>query len=184
VLEHTSSSYAPRTYANARGADLTVAFAVNFETAGERLTHKASAGRYIGIPLEFEPIEAARLLYKAMRGYQARSLNIAGNGIYTLAQHGWNQEQANEYVHAVLAQVHQFWTIEKIRSGGQTGIDIAGVTAAYALGISATALLPRGFIQRGVDKRDVTFSSDQIREQVHQYAARLAAPSVKRPVER
>lgn len=187
VLEHASASYSPRTYANAHGADLTVAFAVDFETAGERLTHKASAGRYVGIPLASEPLAAARLLYKALRGHNAHSLNVAGNGIYTLAKHGWSQDRVNEYVHAVLAKVHEHWPLERIRSGGQTGIDIAGVAAAHALGINATAFLPHGFIQRGIDKKDVVHSADQIRTQIEQYAARLLAqesPGKEMPVDR
>lgn len=44
ILEHKSSSYAPRTYENAAKADVTIAIAVDYNTAGERLTHKAAGG--------------------------------------------------------------------------------------------------------------------------------------------
>lgn len=151
VQEHTSSSYAPRTYANALNADLTVAFAVDFTTAGERLTHKAAQARYHAIPLAGEPIVAARSLYRAMRLHNARTLNIAGNGIYTLSQVGsWSQESVS-----------------------QTGVDIAGVAAAHALGLDALALLPRGYRQRHTDKRDREHSQTEIRAQIEHYAKQL-----------
>ena len=42
LLEHTSSSYGPRTWHNA-AQGVTLAVAVDFSTAGEKLTTKASA---------------------------------------------------------------------------------------------------------------------------------------------
>lgn len=162
VLEHASSNYSPRTWANAKGADLTVAFAVDFTTAGEKLTHKAAGDRYVGIDLAMESMQAARTLYRAMRAFDAHSLNVAGNGIYTLAKHGWTQERVDAYVFAVLAKVHEHWPIQHVRSGGQTGVDMAGVTAAHALGIDALALLPKGFIQRGADKVDLAMTKEVV----------------------
>ena len=41
LIEHTSSTYPPRTYANAKDSDGTIRFAYNFETAGELCTLKA-----------------------------------------------------------------------------------------------------------------------------------------------
>ena len=174
VQEHTSSSYAPRTYANALNADLTVAFAVDFTTAGERLTHKAAQARYHAIPLAGEPIVAARSLYRAMRLHNARTLNIAGNGIYTLSQVGsWSQESVNQWVFAVLQKVAAHWPLTHVRSGGQTGVDIAGVAAAHALGLDALALLPRGYRQRHTDKRDREHSQAEIHAQIEHYAKQL-----------
>lgn len=173
VLEHAAPTYSPRTYANARVADLTVAFAVDFGTAGERLTHKAAGERYVGIPLDVEPLAAARMLYSAMKMRRAASLNIAGNGIYTLARHDWSQEKINQYVYDVLSKVHEHWTIQTVRSGGQTGVDLAGVTAAYALCIPATALLPKGFIQRAADKIDRSMSAEAVRAQIEIGARKL-----------
>ena len=83
ILEHNSSSYAPRTYHNAQIADLTAAFAIDFSTAGEKLTNKAAQEKYIRCDLRKEPIELARQLYKGCRAYHTKTLNIAGNGIYT-----------------------------------------------------------------------------------------------------
>lgn len=178
VLEHPSPNYSPRTWANAKGADLTVAFAVDFTTAGEMLTHKAAGERYVGIDLGAEPIEAARALYRAMRAHGAHTLNVAGNGIYTLDKHGWTQERADAYVYAVLAKVHEHWPIQHVRSGGQTGVDMAGVTAAHALGIDALALLPKGFIQRGADKVDLSMTHEAVLAAIQTAAEALRDGSI------
>ena len=173
IIEHTSSSYAPRTYFNAKSAELTVAFAMDLTTAGERLTHKAAGDRYVGISMQEDPIQAARILYKSLSHWNAKVLNVAGNGIYTLASHNWSQDQVNRYVYAVLAKVHEHWPLSRVLSGGQTGVDIAGIVAAYALGIDACATLPKGFIQRGIDKVDSVKTEAEISEYVKSQAALL-----------
>ena len=170
IQAHPSSSYAPRTYINAQQADLTVAFAVDYSTAGERLTHKAAKGRYVAIPLGGDPIEAARSLYRALRHHKARSLNVAGNGIYTLAKAGWTQEAVNKWVYQVLAQTSAHWPLEAVRSGGQTGVDLAGVVAAHALGLDALALLPAGYLQRHEDKVDRSRTRADLQECIERYA--------------
>lgn len=182
LLEHASPKYGPRTAVNAKEADLTVAFAVDFGTFGEKLTHKVAGERYVGIPLLESPLDAARLLYRALRHFDAHVLNVAGNGIYTLAQHGWTQERANRYVHAVIAKVHEHWPLRAIRSGGQTGIDVAGLIAAVALDIPATGLLPNGFLQRGTDKVDRRMGDIAVRKQIEDGAAVLSAIAVAQPV--
>ncbi|WP_455233399.1 DUF4326 domain-containing protein [Geopseudomonas aromaticivorans] len=173
IQEHTSPSYSPRTYANAAGAELTVAFAVDFSTAGEKLTHKAAGDRYVGIPLGSDPVEAARALYRALRDRNAHTLNVAGNGIYTLALHGWTQRTVNEWVHEVLSKVNAHWPLTAVRSGGQTGVDLAGVVSAHVLGIDSLMLLPKGFTQRGTDKIDKLHTAEEIRAQVEHWANAL-----------
>ena len=170
IQAHSSASYAPRTHANAHAADLTVAMAVDFSTAGERLTHKAAGDRYLGIPLGGDPIVAARKLYSELRRRSASPLNVAGNGIYTLSRAGWSQEHVNQWVYAVLATVASHWPLSLVRSGGQTGVDIAGLAAAHALGLNSLALLPDGYIQRFEDKVDRPHSADAIRTQIERYA--------------
>jgi hypothetical protein len=175
VQAHLSASYSPRTYANAQAADLTAAFAVDFDTAGERLTRKAAKERYIAIPFGGDPVDAARALYRALRQHDAHTLNIAGNGIYTLSHAGWDQSAVNTWVYAVLATVAAHWPLTFVRSGGQTGVDIAGVAAAHALGIEAMALLPKGYLQRGTDKIDRQNTGFAIREQIEGFARELIA---------
>jgi hypothetical protein len=166
IVEHSSSKYTPRTYHNAKTADLTAAFAVDFTTAGEKCTHKAAGDAYVALPLTQDWLESARWLYIATKSLKEPVLNIAGNGIYTLAKHGWTQEQVNQYVYDVLKKVHAYRHFKTIISGGQTGVDIAGIVAAVALGIPAEAMLPKGFIQRYEDKVDRGYTEQQIRERI------------------
>jgi len=173
IVEHSSATYAPRTYHNAQRADLTAAIALDFDTAGERLTRKAAGDRYVRISLLTDPHEAADRLLQAFPRYHVRTLNVAGNGIYTLAGKGWTQERVDAYVFTVLAKATSQWSIAKVISGGQTGMDLAAVTAAYALGIASEATLPKGFIQRGPDGRDCTHTAEEIRRQIESGAARL-----------
>lgn len=173
VSEHTSASYAPRTYHNASRADITVAFAVDFETAGERLTRKAAGSRYVSVDLALPILEAARLVFKAVKSIEAKTVNIAGNGIYTLSKHGWDQDRANRYVLDVLAKVHEHWPLEMIVSGGQTGIDLAGGVAGVCLDVDVEMLLPLGFKQRHEDKIDRDHTQVEILEQLEKWVRDL-----------
>ncbi len=181
LQEHKSDKYGPRTYHNANSADLTVAFAVDLHTAGEVLTHKAAGDRYIGFQLtdETTSLELARQLYRKMKSMNAKSLNIAGNGIYTLSKHNCSQQFINEFVYDVLSRVHEHLPIEKIVSGGQTGVDIAGAVAAKKLNIPAVITFPKGFMQRFEDKRDIFQTKEAVEEQIN-YWVNALVPSNER----
>lgn len=169
----TKPGYPERTRLNASEADLTVAFAMDFTTAGERLTKKSASDRYLSINMRDDPVVASRALYAMVRQSGARKLNIAGNGIYTLVPMGWTQECVNQYVYTVLSKVHEHLPFTHIRSGGQTGVDVAGIVAAKALGIDSLALLPMGYVQRdeqGVDKKR---NPDVIRFEIEKWADAL-----------
>lgn len=166
ILEHSSTSYAPRTYANAASADVTIALAVDYSTAGEKLTKKAAGDKYIALPLEDVWISQGRRLYRYMKFNNCKTINVAGNGIYTLVKHGWTQESINEYVFQILDNIHRYIGIDKIVSGGQTGVDLAGGVAGYRLGIDTTMLLPKGFKQRHEDGVDVDHTHDEIMKQI------------------
>lgn len=183
LQEHKSDKYGPRTYHNANSADLTVAFAVDLNTAGEVLTHKAAGDRYIGFKLDDEStsLDLARELYRKMKSMNAKTLNIAGNGIYTLSKYKCSQEFINEFVYDVLSRVHEHWKIEKIVSGGQTGVDIAGAVAAKKLNIPAVITFPKGFIQRFEDKRDITQTKEDIEKQIDHWVACLDKTNEKKP---
>jgi hypothetical protein len=173
VREHESPKYPPRTYENARRAQLTVAIAHDFNTAGERLTHRAAGERYLWISLKSNVAEAAEKLADALRQFNVQTLNVAGNGIYGLATKDWTQDKLNTYVFVLLRMATKRWPILKVVSGGQTGTDLAGVTAAHALGIAAEALLPKGYLQRGHDNTDRQHTPKEILEQIRSGAARL-----------
>lgn len=173
LLEHECSDYGPRTGDNARGADVTVAFAVDFDTAGERLTRRVAGPRYIGIPYGCDVVQAATQLIRFMGNREAKSLNVAGNGLYTLDAQDITQADANQWVFDVLRRVHQQRPLSFIRSGGQTGIDTAGLVAGIALGVPVLGLYPRGYRQRLVNKQDVLGTPEQLEADLRQAAALL-----------
>jgi hypothetical protein len=166
LVAHKSAGYTARTCHNAAAAGLTAAFALDFETAGERLTRRMAGERYVAISLELAAIDAARMLYRALKKHDASTLNIAGNGLHPLARSGWTQARCNQYLYEVLSTVQQHWPLEQVISGGQTGADVAGGVAAAVLGIDVVMTFPAGFIQRGVDGVDRTHSAAQVFEDV------------------
>ena len=172
INQHNSEKYTPRTYYNAKSADLTVALAVDLNTAGERCTHKAAGVKYIGIKLtdETDDIQVARQLYKKLKELNVKKLNIAGNGIYTLSKNGCNQDFINFFVYKVISKVHEHWPLEKIYTGGQTGVDMAGAVAGYLLEIPTEVTLPFGYVQRFEDKLDVPQTHEKVFNQVHEGA--------------
>lgn len=148
LVAHQSFSYVPRTEENAKSADVTVAIAVDFNTAGERLTRRAAEPRYVAVPYGIDVATAAEILSSFMREHSARTLNVAGNGIYTFAEKGISQAEVNQWVFLMLRAAHAKHSITAIRSGGQTGMDQAGLVAAIAAGIPALGLYPKNFRRR------------------------------------
>ena len=157
VMESYSPKFHDRTVENARWADFTVAFAVDFTSPGERLTATAAGNEYLPFDL---PHDGAGLEDDALRRRMAIilsrrlesmtepvRLNVAGSTAADLARHGISQEQADSFVTDVLARaLDEGLVIGELRSGGQSGIDEAGTKAALALGIPASQVVPRGFL--------------------------------------
>lgn len=175
INQHKSVKYPPRTYYNATSAGVTLALALNLETAGELLTKKAAENRYIGFKLtdDIDDIMIARQLYKKMKQDNVNTLNVAGNGIYTLSEHGCSQDFINYFTYKIISKVHQHWPIEKIYTGGQTGVDISGAVTGYLLGIPTEVTLPLGYLQRFEDKKDVTGTREKVFEQIHNGALNI-----------
>lgn len=174
IKEHKSASYAPRTYHNA-SQGVTLAIAVDFTTAGEKLTHKAANGRIVQIDWfnTLDKLYPARALYSALKKYNCHVVNVAGNGIYTLAKHGVTQAEANQYVFDILGLVNHHWPITQVVSGGQTGMDIAGLVAGVALGIETTGTWPKGYKMRFEDGKDVDMSEEWIHNYIVTQMAEL-----------
>lgn len=173
---HKSWSYSPRTYANASNSDLTIALATDYSTAGERLTKKAAKGRYLALPLREDPVENARALYRYLRSREiARPvINVAGNGMHSLAKAGLSQEEANLHLYRVLQPIHEHWGIARVISGGQTGIDMAGGIAAAELDIPIRLFFPADFRQRDADGVDDRHTEAEIQGQIDVGRAALA----------
>ena len=162
IVEHKSASYAPRTYYNAHSADVTIAVACDFSTAGERLTKKAAGEYYLHFQLNWQPVECARSLYRYMKNYNLKTINIAGNGIYTWNKHGYDQHKVNYWLLNLLTPVHQHLGIDYIYSGGQSGTDLAGGVVSCLLDIPCTMTLPKGYKMRFEDGKDIDHSQDEV----------------------
>lgn len=155
----SSTSYPVRTRENAEWSDITLALAENFSTAGEKLTQRVAGTKYVSHSLSSSnnPQAIADSIYDqiASKGkVKDLKLNIAGNGIYTLNQ---PQEYYNNLLTEVLSILQSKGvTISAIRSGGQTGIDEAGIIAAQRLGIPSIVHTTSDFKFRGKDNKDVS----------------------------
>lgn len=177
-VTESKGSYAQRTEENADWSDITIAFATEFDTLGERLTAQVAGSKdkkYLGdrkpkenVPDKYAPVNILQtgnidlpMLNNAIEKAKALGkpikLNIAGNGIYTLEKSGITQEQINNEIQvAIQILLDNGVQIEEIRSGGQSGIDEAGIVAALRLGIPASVHAPKGFKFRGVDNKDIS----------------------------
>lgn len=176
IQEHKSSSYSPRTYANAASADVTIAIAVDHNTTGEKCTQKAvniAKSWILKITPDVPSIMSARAMYHFIKHHNARIINVAGNGIYTWSKKEWSQEQVNLYVYEMFKLVHPFLSIDKIVCGGQTGVDLAGAVAAYKLGIPCVVTMPKGFKMRFEDGKDVDTSEEFVRKLIVDYSEKL-----------
>ena len=117
-------------------------------------------GKYVGINLNtVSSAEAiATEIYNQIveRGLPTKNikLNIAGNGIYTLKS---DQTSYDTLLTNVLKALQDKGVIiSEVRSGGQTGIDEAGIKAAVSLGLKASILAPKGYKFRGKDNKDIS----------------------------
>lgn len=172
LKESDSSNYQERTVENANSACLTVAFAVDFASAGEKLTARAAGKRYLAIPFGMNVQEAAKQLLDRCKADSVKVLNVAGNSAHTFAkcEKPLNQAQINQWVYQVLRAVCSKHKFRYIRSGGQTGIDIAGTISAYRLKVPTLALFPKGFRQRLADGRDVLQEPSRLVKGIEHYA--------------
>lgn len=170
LKEHTSSSYGPRTWHNA-AQGVTLAYAVDHTTAGEKLTQKAAKGKIVMVDAnDHDDLSAARALYMTLKHYDCKVINVAGNGIYTFNKHGIGQKNVNDAIYNILSYITPHWGINHIVSGGQSGADIAGLIAAQRLGIDCTGMWPKGYKMRFEDGKDVNHTPEQIMEILRNYA--------------
>lgn len=175
IAAHKSSSYAPRTYVNA-SQGVTLAIAVDFTTAGERLTTKAATGKILHVDADLlqtcqlDPLDVSRDLWRLLKKHNTSVLNVAGNGIYTYTKRGFTQEMVNNLVYLLLEPLVKHGAVTKVVSGGQSGADLAGLIAGAKLGIPACGLWPAGYKMRFENGVDVTHTPEQIMEIINQYA--------------
>lgn len=152
--EEQTLGYRNRTIKNA-SADATIALATDFNTAGEKLTKSSvlqQGKKYIPIDANSLSTSEERVnkIVEYLNSVNAKTLNIAGNGIYSMKQ--YTQQQIDDFTFELLNKVLNSpklnTKIESIRSGGQTGFDEAGAKAGIKLGIKTLILAPKGFTFR------------------------------------
>lgn len=150
VIEHRTASYPGRTAVNAKDSDGTIAFAYNFDSAGEKLTEKMCK-QYnkpilkIALTTPLTDIDEVSTKITAwLKEHNIKHLNIAGNGIRTM-KGIFTQETLDTYLYKIFEKVLKSYKLEHGRSGGQTGADEAGVKALDQLGIETTIIYPKGY---------------------------------------
>jgi hypothetical protein len=153
-----SQAYAIRTGENARYGHVTIQLAINFNTAGEQRTVKSAGNKLVKSDMNKSVDEIVSELIDQLNDKnlptEGLKINIAGNGIYTFAQQGVTQSELNDKVTAILrGLLDNGIDISEIRSGGQTGIDEAGVIAARRLGIKTSIVAPKGWLFRDKDNK-------------------------------
>jgi len=87
------------------------------------------------------------------------TLNIAGNGIYTM-KGKYTQQQVDDFTYELLKAVINSSNLKNkiisIRTGGQTGFDEAGAKAGIKLGIKTYVLAPKGWKFRNIAGQDIS----------------------------
>jgi hypothetical protein len=169
--------YRQRTIRNASESDVTVSVARDRTTDGERLTRNSAArARKPIVELDHDSAtfdaDVTNLVARlnevaAAKGNQPIVINAAGNGLSTLRA---NQDVADLYAmrlfQAVLNHPERNFQVAQLRSGGQTGYDIAFIKAALANDIPAKIHAARGrdtgnFLLRRRNNRDAELTIEE-----------------------
>lgn len=166
--ECQDSGYRQRTITNA-SADATIHFAIDFSTPGEILTKnsvKKQNKKYI--PIDANSLEATQTriakIILMLNSVNAKTLNIAGNGIYTLYEkkRDLTQEKIDSFVFNLLSLVLNHpnlkTKIELIRTGGQSGFDESGGKAGIKLEIKTLIYAPKKW--KFINKNGITISNE------------------------
>ena len=191
LMEDDSLKYSGRTEKNAQWSDITLAIAEDFGTTGELLTAEAAGaeleyedvvskngntytkrkgikkvqGKYLPVEYNSDAKIVAESILKQIEDRNLPKenikLNIAGNGLSNLK--GKQEEYDKLVTDVIKILLDNGISISEIRSGGQTGMDEAGIKAAMALKIPASILAPRKFKFRGKDGHDHSNKEDFVR---------------------
>lgn len=150
-LEHHSPKYPGRTSDNVIESDCTIAFALNFESSGEKLTkHYCKLYQKLYIPVDAAIITTTDIdkIIRQLEKYNVSTINVAGNSLYTFNKYmpKCTQDVIDKVIYNTLSSVQLHYAgITQIRSGGQSGADEAGLKAAIRMGIPAFCLCPKGW---------------------------------------
>lgn len=153
------AGYKARTIENAK-ADVTLAIATDFNTPGEICTRNAvkqHRNTYIQVDLNtMMTMNQVKVVIAALEERMFYTLNIAGNGIYSLKDI-CTQDKLDTLIYQFLCRIFNshvsFPTL--IVSGGQTGIDEAGLKAANKLAIKTLCVAPKDWVYRDINGVDI-----------------------------
>lgn len=168
--EHKDPGYAGRTKENA-SAHATIAIASDFFSGGEKLTKRLVLEQdriYIPIDISTQLDLSQQTMERVIESLNSANkgnildneitLNIAGNGIYTL-RGKYSQLVLDNYVYFIIGCIINSpllkVKIAQIRTGGQTGLDEAGAKAGARHGIDTLVLCPRGWKFRDINGTDI-----------------------------
>ena len=170
-----TGGYRQRTIRNATDSDITLSVARDPNSAGERLTRASvqQAGKpHVELKHLSDTFDAdvAATVARLNQAAEAKGgpivINTAGNGLSTLRA---NQDVADTYamrlMDAVLKSPDRRFEVAQVRSGGQTGYDIAFIKAALANDIPVKIHAARGrgggFLVRRRNNRDAELSLEE-----------------------
>lgn len=188
IKEFNVAGYRERTKHNADSAQLTCAFASDMYTAGEMLTKKCAGLRYLGFDITRENIhdeayynEWCGKIKRYIKNKNVKTINVAGNGVYTLIKYGITQHDVNQLLYKMIKELKETTELQSVVSGGQTGIDIAAAVACHKLNFPCVITLPKGFTQRHEDGVDVSHTRQEIEESIILMSAQLEKPKNFKP---
>lgn len=169
-IECKTPGYPARTQENVVANDITLAFALDFNTRGEILTRELCTDYkklYLKILLPatmspYAPIDWQRMVniveyISRNTNQQSLDINVAGNGIYGLP---YEQEQLDMWMKTFFVDFRMasfnLFTINSSSNGGQSGSDEAGGKATASLGIKTTVRAPFGWRFRNKQGQDIS----------------------------
>ena len=190
-----SAGYPARTVRNASESDVTISVARDRDTRGEVLTRNAVARakkRIVEVPHSSETFDAdVESIVQALNevsesvGGRPIVINTAGNALNSLQT---TQDAADDYALRILDSIldspNRRFEVERIRSGGQTGYDIAFIKAALARDIPAKIHAARGRKTGGFMLRRETGTDAELAIEDYLVELGIDQQSVDRLVER
>ncbi len=169
--EEQTSGYKNRTIKNA-SADVTIAIASDFNTAGEKLTKNSVLNQnklYLPVSTDiFSSSNDVNMMAGRIVGEIRKlnkkeiTLNVAGNGIYSLKEvFPGGQNSVDIFTLELFKNIinrlnEENIKISLLRTGGQTGFDEAGAKAGVKLNIPTTILAPKGWVFRDINSKDIS----------------------------
>lgn len=161
IMEDSARNYSHRTWVNAVWSDITLALASDFSSPGEITTMRAAGDKHLRCQLsrnlkhilrfDREFAEEAAEIAEMIRSHHCYKedglrLNIAGNGLVTLLKSGIDTDMVTALLVKVFSACEKEGIkIVEVRSGGQSGVDEAGIKAAQKCGLECSILAPKGF---------------------------------------